>query len=86
MTNLIIDINQMSDNEDSDQDQDQNLNLNLDQDQNLNLNLDQDLNQEIKNLHSQIPNQDLYLTPNQNNEVQVIPKKPKQLKRVKHYI
>jgi len=76
MTDLIIDINQMSDNEDSDQDQDQNLNLNLDQD-----------NQEIQNLHSQIPNQDLYSTPpNQDNEVQEIPKKPQQLKRKKHYI
>lgn len=59
MTNLIIHINQMFDNED------QNLDLNL---------------------HSQIPNQDLYLTPNQNIEVQEIPKKPQQLKRKKHYI
>lgn len=74
MTNLIIHINQMFDNEDSDFDLDQNLNQDL------------DLNQEIRNLHSQIPNQDLYLTPNQDNEVQVIPKKPKQLKRVKNYI
>jgi len=78
MINLIIHINQMFDNEDSDFDPNQNLNQDLD--------LDLDLNQEIRNLHSQIPNQDLYLTPNQDNEVQVIPKKPKQLKRVKNYI
>ena len=44
MTNLIIDINKMFDNEDS------------------------DLNLEILNLLSQIPNQDLYLTPNQDNK------------------
>jgi len=62
MTNLIIDINQMSDNEDSDFDQ------NLNQDLNQNLNLDSDLNLEILNLLSQIPNQDLYLTPNQDNK------------------
>jgi hypothetical protein len=44
MTNLIIDINKMFDNEDS------------------------DLNLEILNLLSQIPNQDLYLTPKQDNK------------------
>ena len=54
MTNLIIDINQMSDNEDLDQDLDQNPNLNLDQ--------------EILNLYSQIPDQNLYLTPIQDNK------------------
>lgn len=52
----------MSDNEDLDQNLNLNLDLNLDQDQ------DQDLNQEILNLLSQIPNQDLYLTPNQDNK------------------
>jgi hypothetical protein len=62
MTNLIIDINKMFDNEDSDFDQ------NLNQDLNQNLNLDSDLNLEILNLLSQIPNQDLYLTPNQDNK------------------
>lgn len=76
MTNLIIHINQMFDNEYLDLDQ----NLEFDQDQ------DQDNNQEIINLHSQIPNQDLYLTPNQDNKVQEIPKKPEQLKRKKYYI
>jgi len=80
MTDLIIHFV----NEDSDQDQ--NLNQDQDQDQDQDPNLDLD-NQEIQNLHSQIPNQDLYSTPpNQDNEVQVIPKKPEQLKRVKHYI
>lgn len=74
MTNLIIHINQMFDNE------------YLDLDQNLEFDLDFDYNQEILNLHSQIPNQDLYLTPNQDNKVQKIPKKPQQLKRKKHYI
>lgn len=74
MTNLIIHINQMFDNED------QNLDQYLEFDQ------DFDYNQEILNLYSQIPNQDLYLTPNQDNEVQEIPKKPKQLKRKKNYI
>ena len=74
MTNLIIHINQMFDNE------------YLDLDQNLEFDLDFDYNQEILNLHSQIPNQDLYLTPNQDNEVQEIPKKPQQLKRKKNYI
>ena len=74
MTNLIIHINQMFDNE------------YLDLDQNLEFDQDFDYNQEILNLHSQIPNQDLYLTPNQDNEIQEIPKKPQQLKRKKHYI
>ena len=74
MTNLIIHINQMFDNE------------YLDLDQNLEFDQDFDYNQEILNLYSQIPNQDLYLTPNQDNEVQEIPKKPQQLKRKKNYI
>jgi len=74
MTNLIIPINQIYQNLNLDQDP------NLDHDQNPNPNL----NQEILNLYSQIPNQDLYSTPKQD-EVQKIPKKPKQLKRVKHY-
>jgi hypothetical protein len=66
MTNLIIDINKMFDNEDSDFDQ--NLNQDLNQNLNQNLNLDSDLNLEILNLLSQIPNQDIYLTPNQDNK------------------
>lgn len=70
MTNLIIHINQMFDNED--QNQDQILDLDIDQD------LDQENNQEILNLYSQIPNQDI--------EVQEIPKKSQHLKRKKHYI